>query len=67
MNARRTLRPLLVSALLAPLVAPGGKLILSGILDEIYHEVKGAYEALGFEEVSSKLIGEWRTGLFARR
>ena len=67
--AANVLGPVLVrfAGEIAPLVAPGGKLILSGILDEIYHEVKGAYEALGFEEVSSKLIGEWRTGLFARR
>ena len=53
---------------IAPLVVPGGKLILSGILDTetdpVYREVKAAYEALGFHEVSSKLIGEWRTGLF---
>ena len=53
---------------IAPLVAPGGRLILSGILDTetdpVYREVKAAYEALGFRELSSKLIGEWRTGLF---
>lgn len=40
------------------------RLILSGILDELYPEVRAAYEQRGFEEVSSKLIGEWRTGLF---
>ena len=55
---------------IAPLVVPGGKLILSGILDTetdpVYPEVKAAYEALGFREISSKLIGEWRTGLFER-
>ena len=55
---------------IAPLVVPGGTLILSGILDTetdpVYREVKAAYEALGFREVSSKLIGEWRTGLFVR-
>ncbi len=55
---------------IAPLVVPGGKLILSGILDTetdpVYREVKAAYEALGFRELSSKLIGEWRTGLFTR-
>ena len=55
---------------IAPLVVPGGKLILSGILDTetdpVYRGVKAAYEALGFRELSSKLIGEWRTGLFTR-
>ena len=51
---------------IAPLVAPSGRLILSGILEEVYPEVKAAYLARGFQEVSSKLIGEWRTGLFVR-
>jgi ribosomal protein L11 methylase PrmA len=52
---------------IAALVAPGeaSRLILSGILDEIYPEVAAAYTALGFREVSSRRIGEWRTGLFA--
>ena len=47
-------------------VNPGGRLILSGILDEQYGEVRDAYAALGFAEISSRLIGEWRTGLFFR-
>ena len=47
-------------------VNPGGRLILSGILDEQYEEVRAAYAALGFAEVSNRLIGEWRTGLFSR-
>ena len=29
-------------------------------------EVRDAYTALGFTEISNRLIGEWRTGLFAR-
>lgn len=45
---------------------PGNALILSGILDEQYHDVKVAYEALGFREVRNVLIGEWRSGLFTR-
>ncbi len=45
--------------------APSSRLILSGILDEIYPEVADAYAKQGFHEVSSKLVGEWRTGLFA--
>lgn len=51
---------------IAPLVAVDGRLVLSGILDEIYPDVAAAYAALGFVECSSKLIGEWRTGLFRR-
>ncbi len=49
---------------IACLVKPGGRIILSGILDELYPEVKATYEPLGFAEMSSRLIGEWRTGLF---
>ncbi|MGN0847952.1 MAG: 50S ribosomal protein L11 methyltransferase [Kiritimatiellia bacterium] len=66
--AANVLGPVLVrfAAEIAPLVAPGGRLILSGILEEVYPEVAAAYAAQGFAEVSSKLIGEWRTGLFAR-
>ena len=66
--AANVLGPVLVrfAAEIAPLVAPGGRLILSGILEEVYSEVRAAYTARGFREVSSKLIGEWRTGLFAR-
>ena len=49
---------------IASLVNKGGTIILSGILDELYPEVKAKYESLGFTERSSKLIGEWRTGFF---
>jgi len=49
---------------IATLVNKGGTIILSGILEELYPEVKAKYESLGFTERSSKLIGEWRTGLF---
>lgn len=44
--------------------APDSRLVLSGILDELYPEVCQAYAAQGLVEVSSRLIGEWRTGLF---
>jgi len=43
---------------------PSSRLILSGILDEVYPEVKAAYEAQGCRELATRLIGEWRTGLF---
>ncbi|MBQ6009994.1 MAG: 50S ribosomal protein L11 methyltransferase [Kiritimatiellae bacterium] len=65
--AANVLAPVLVrfAREVGALVNPGGRLILSGILDEQYEEVRAAYAALGFAEVSNRLIGEWRTGLFA--
>ena len=67
--AANVLGPILVrfAREIASTVNPGGLLILSGILDDQYPEVREAYAAQGFEEKSSRLIGEWRTGLFARR
>lgn len=47
-------------------IAPGGRLILSGILDSQYPDVKNAYEKLGLQERESMLIGEWRSGLFQK-
>lgn len=41
-------------------------LIVSGILVELYPEVRAAFEARGFREVSNKTIGEWTTGLLVR-
>lgn len=41
-------------------------LIVSGILNELYPEVRGAFAALGFSEVSRKTIGEWTTGCLYR-
>ncbi len=41
------------------------RLILSGILEEVYPDVKSAYEALGFKELKTIQHGEWKTGLFA--
>ena len=66
--AANVLGPVLIrfASEIAPLAVPGGKLILSGILDEVYPDVKRAYEAQGYAEVSNKLVGEWRTGLFVR-
>ena len=43
-----------------------GTLIVSGILVELYPEVRAAFEARGFREVSNKTIGEWTTGLLVR-
>ena len=39
------------------------RLVVSGILNELYPEVLAAYEARSFREVSRKTIGEWTTGL----
>ena len=44
----------------------GEKIIISGILAELYPEVLAAYEARGLRELSRKTIGEWTTGLLAR-
>ena len=66
--AANVLAPVLVrfAREVGALVNPDGRLILSGILDEQYDEVRAAYAALGFTELSNRLIGEWRTGLFAK-
>ena len=66
--AANVLAPVLVrfAREVGALVNPGGRLILSGILDEQYDEVRAAYAALGFTELSNRLIGEWRTGLFTK-
>ena len=43
---------------------PGNALILSGILETQYDEVRDTYVALGFREVKNILVGEWKTGMF---
>lgn len=42
------------------------KLIISGILTELYPEVSDAYIQRGFKEISRKTIGEWTTGLLCK-
>ena len=42
------------------------RLIVSGILNELYPEVLDAFAARGFSEISRKTLGEWTTGLLAR-
>lgn len=42
----------------------GNALILSGILESQYGEVKSVYESLGFRERETILAGEWKSGLF---
>jgi ribosomal protein L11 methylase PrmA len=66
MVAANILGPLLVrfAGEIAPYV--GRKIIISGILTELYPDVLAAFAALGFEEQSSRTIGEWTTGLLRR-
>lgn len=62
------LGPVLIehAAEVACAVLPGGCLIASGILDTLYPEVRVAFESQGLHEERSILIGEWRSGLFAK-
>lgn len=41
-------------------------LVVSGILNELYPEVREAFGKRGFAEESKKTIGEWTTGLLVR-
>jgi len=43
------------------------KLVVSGILTELYPEVAGAFEKQGFREVSRKTYGEWTSALLTRQ
>ena len=47
-------------------VAPGGRLVLSGLLDRQYASARRRYEALGFRELTRTAIDEWVTGAFRR-
>jgi len=57
------------AARIAAAVRPGpdGALILSGILDKQYADVRAAYVAQGFIERETLLRDEWRSGLFVRK
>jgi ribosomal protein L11 methylase PrmA len=46
--------------------ASGHALILSGILESQYDDVKAVYEAEGFLEKQNIQIGEWKSGLFVK-
>ena len=43
------------------------RLIISGILTELYPEVLSAFASRGLREVSRKTLGEWSTGLLTRK
>jgi len=66
--AANVLAPLLVrfAPQIAAAVAPGGRLVLSGILDKDFTGVVAAFAPLGFRPFETLLRGEWRTGLFVR-
>ena len=51
---------------IAAAVAPGGTLLLSGILDSQFADVAVAYAAQGFACAGSLLDSEWRSGRFVR-
>ena len=60
------LGPLLIKFADEIVLAVGKRLIISGILSELYDEVKGEFLQRGFREEGRKTIGEWTTGLLAR-
>ena len=70
-------RPVVLANILAPIllefsaniaasVAPGGILVLSGILATQYPDIKRRYETLGLREKTGRRFGEWKTGLFTK-
>ena len=61
------LGPLLIRFADEILGAVGGQLVISGILNELYPEVRAAFESRGLKEISHKTLGEWTTGLLSRR
>jgi ribosomal protein L11 methyltransferase len=48
----------------ARFVAPGGHLLLAGILTEQYPGIRARYEALGFAELRTRTINEWTSGIY---
>jgi ribosomal protein L11 methyltransferase len=47
-------------------VAPGGTLVLAGILAAEFREVRAAYAMAGWRVVRARTAGEWRSGSFQR-
>ena len=64
--AANILGPLLIRFVDEIVESVKSRIIISGILDELYPEVLAVYEARGFRELSRKTIGEWTTGLLTR-
>ena len=63
--AANILGPLLIRFADEIVPCVGRRIIISGILSEIYPEVLSAYVSRGLVEVSRRTIGEWTTGLLA--
>lgn len=49
---------------LAKVVKPGAYIILAGILDSQYDELRQTFEELGMKEIRNTQIKEWKSGLF---
>jgi ribosomal protein L11 methyltransferase len=64
--AANILGPLLIRFADEIVASVKNRIIISGILNELYPEVYAAYEMRGFKELSRKTIGEWTTGLLTR-
>jgi len=64
--AANILGPLLIRFADEIVPCVGKRLIISGILTELYEEVLAAYTSRGLKEVERKTIGEWTTGLLTR-
>ena len=50
-----------IAAPIAQALAPGGFVILSGLLRDQEHEVRAAYRAAGLKPAGSVRLGEWPT------
>jgi len=59
--AANILAPILIefAAAIADTVAPGGNLLLAGILTTQYIDVRNAYQPLGMQESEINAEGEW--------
>jgi len=64
--AANILGPLLIRFADEIVPCVGKRLIISGILTELYEEVLAAYTSRGLRELERKTIGEWTTGLLTR-
>ena len=51
-------------AKLASWLAPAGRLVLAGILEEQFTEVEAAFCGLGMELIAAESLDEWRSGTF---
>ena len=48
-------------------VAPGGSLVLAGILETQFNLVRKAFEQAGWQMLASKVDKEWRSGTFSEK